>query len=94
MLLAAREQPDAAEAEPWLATSDEKIRARTGRGWDEWFDLLDDWGAPDRPRLEVSRWVAEQLGIHPLAWNTQAIVASYERARGLRAAASTPTASA
>ncbi len=86
MLLAARPEPDAAGTEPWLATSDEKIRARTGRGWEEWFDLLDEWGAPDRPRPEVSRWIAGQLGIHPLAWNAQAIVHSYERTRGLRAA--------
>ena len=29
---------------PVLATSDEAIRERTGRGWEEWFDLLDDVG--------------------------------------------------
>ena len=27
-----------------LATSDESIRRRTGRGWEEWFEMLDDWG--------------------------------------------------
>jgi hypothetical protein len=79
-------EPSAATAPTVLATSDDKIRERTGRGWEEWFDLLDEWGAADRPRRETSRWVAEQLGIHPLAWNAQAIVGSYERARGLRAA--------
>ena len=31
-----------------LATSDEAIRERTGRGWEEWFDLLDEWGAAER----------------------------------------------
>ena len=35
---------------------------------------------------EIARWVAEQQGgIHPLAWNAQAVAHSYERARGLRA---------
>jgi hypothetical protein len=68
-----------------LATSDEAIRRRTGRGWEEWFDLLDDWGAPERSHRDNARWVAEQQGIHPLAWNAQAVVSSYERARGLRA---------
>jgi hypothetical protein len=67
-----------------LATSDEAIRERTGRGWEEWFDLLDDWGAAERPHREIARWVAEQLGIDPLAWNAQAITVSYERARGGR----------
>ena len=59
-----------------LATSDEKIRERTGRGWEEWFALLDEWGAADRPHREIARWLAEQQGIHPLAWNAQAIAGS------------------
>jgi hypothetical protein len=66
-------------------TSDEAIRARTGRGWEEWFDRLDDWGAAERPHREIARWVASELGIDPLAWNAQAITMSYERARGGRA---------
>lgn len=69
---------------PPLATSDVAIRERTGRGWEEWFDLLDEWGAAKRPHKEVARWVAAQLGIEPLAWNAQAITVSYERARGQR----------
>jgi hypothetical protein len=82
-LLAGRE-PKRQDA-PALATSDEEIRRRTGRGWEEWFDLLDEWGALERPHREAARWVAAQLGIDPLAWAAQAITVSYERARGLRA---------
>jgi hypothetical protein len=84
MLLAA-DAPAAAQETPPLATSDERIRERTGRGWEEWFDLLDAWGAAERTHRETARWVAEQLGVDPLAWNAQAVVGSYERARGLRA---------
>ena len=74
------------EAQPVLATSDEAIRERTGRGWEEWFDALDEWGAAEKPRRDIARWVAEQQGgIHPLAWNAQAVAHSYQRARGLRA---------
>ena len=83
-LLAAVEPEPAAK--PVLMTSDEKIRERTGRGWEEWFDRLDAWGAQERTHREIARWVAEQQGIHPLAWNAQAVAASYERTRGLRAA--------
>lgn len=68
-----------------LATSEEAIRKRTGRGWEEWFALLDEWGAPGRTHREIARWVAAKQGVHPLAWNAQAVAASYERARGLRA---------
>jgi hypothetical protein len=85
VLLAGDEEPAGAAVEPPLATSDERIRSRTGRGWEEWFDLLDEWGAAERPHREISRWVADQLGIEPLMWDAQAITSSYERARGLRA---------
>lgn len=70
---------------PALATSDVEIRRRTGRGWEEWFDVLDEWGAAQRSHREIARWVAEQQCVEPLAWNAQAVAISYERARGLRA---------
>jgi hypothetical protein len=74
----------APEAEPILTSSDASIRERTGRGWEEWFDMLDEWGAADRTHKEIARWVATQLDIEPLGWNAQAITVSYERARGGR----------
>lgn len=82
--LLSADEPQGSEG-PALATSDAAIRERTGRGWEEWFDQLDDWGAAERPHREIARWVAEQLGIEPLAWAAQAITVSYERARGGRA---------
>jgi hypothetical protein len=83
MLLAADEPKDAAPVR--LATSDAEIRRRTGRGWIDWFEALDDWGAADRSHRDTARWVAEQQGLHALAWNVQAVVSSYELTRGLRA---------
>ncbi len=79
-----RAEPGGGAGAPTLKTSDEKIRQRTGRGWEEWFAILDDWGAANRTHRETARWLAEQMGIHPLAWNVQAITASYELTRGLR----------
>jgi hypothetical protein len=81
MLLAAQE-PDGS----WLATSDQSIRERTGRGWEEWFDRLDEWGATDLTHRDIARRIAAELGIDPLAWNAQAITMSYERTRGTRVA--------
>jgi hypothetical protein len=81
MLLAAQEPGGS-----WLATSDEAIRERTGRGWEEWFDLLDEWGATELTHREIARRIAGELGIDPLAWNAQAITMSYERTRGMRVA--------
>jgi hypothetical protein len=80
MLLGAADEPEG----PPLATSDAAIRERTGRGWEEWFDLLDAWGAAELSHREIARRVAAELGIDPLAWNAQAIAMSFERARGLR----------
>jgi hypothetical protein len=85
-LLRAEEPPSPGLDGVKLSTSDETIRLRTGRGWEEWFEMLDEWGAPDRTHRETARWLAEQQGLHPLAWNVQAVAASYERARGLREA--------
>jgi hypothetical protein len=64
-----------------LVTSDDTIRERTGRGWEEWFDLLDAEGMADRQHREIARWVADQLGVVPLTWPAQAVTKSYERAR-------------
>jgi hypothetical protein len=64
-----------------LSTSDETIRERTGRGWEEWFDLLDEAGAAEMTHREMARWLAAEQGADLLAWNVQAVVGSYERAR-------------
>jgi hypothetical protein len=81
MLLAA-EAPKATEG-PALSVSDEVIRSKTGRGWEEWFDLLDAWGAADRPHKEIRSWVTEEHGVE--GWGAAAVTVNYERARGLRA---------
>ena len=82
-MLLAGDEPNA-DDRPRLATSDEEIRHRTGRGFQEWFDALDQWGATERPHREIARWVAAQLDAEPLAWDAQAITGSYELTRGLR----------
>ena len=64
-----------------LAAPDETIRERTGRGWEEWFDLLDEAGAADMTHRETARWLADREGLHPLAWNVQAVVGGYDKAR-------------
>jgi uncharacterized protein YndB with AHSA1/START domain len=80
--LLAAEEAKAGERPP-LTMSDEAIRRRTGRGWEEWFDLLDEWGASERPHREIARWLAEEQGVD--GWGAQSVTVSYERARGLRA---------
>lgn len=73
---------------PALAVSDAVMVERTGRGWEEWFDALDAWGAADRPATEIRRWVAEEHGVG--SWGSQAVAIGFTRARGLRAVGEGP----
>jgi hypothetical protein len=60
--LLSAEDPKATEG-PSLSVPDEAIRSKTGRGWEDWFDLLDGWGAAERSHNEIARWVTEEHGI-------------------------------
>jgi uncharacterized protein YndB with AHSA1/START domain len=81
MLLAAGE-PSGNGSGPVLTVSDDAIRRRTGRGWEELFELLDDWGRTEHTHTEIARWLREEQEID--GWGSQAITVSYERARGMR----------
>jgi hypothetical protein len=63
--------------------SDAVILANTGRTWDEWFAVLDRWGAVERPHTEIARWVNQEHGVD--GWWAQGVTVAYEQARGLRA---------
>jgi Domain of unknown function (DUF4287) len=81
----AQSQPGAAAADAPGARrpySDEVIRRNTGRAWDEWFALLDAWGAAERPHSEIARWLVEEHGVG--GWWAQGVTVAYEQARGLR----------
>ena len=71
-----------------LTMSDEAIRRRSGRGWEEWFGVLDEWGAVERPHKEIARWLRQEQGID--GWDAQSVAVSYERARGRRAVGERP----
>ena len=75
--------PPADEAGTGRLYSDEAIRANTGRSWDEWFALLDAWGAVERPHPEIASWLVAEHGVP--GWWAQGVTVGYERARGLRA---------
>ena len=68
-------------AEPGM--SDEAIRKGTGKGWDDWFRILDEWDATARSHTEIARYVNGEHGID--GWWAQGVTVGYERARGMRA---------
>ena len=59
------------------------VQRATGRSREEWFELLDAWGAADRQYRESAAWLRDE---HDLSrWWAQKIVVEYEQARGVRA---------
>lgn len=69
-------------------SSGEGVRRATGRDRDQWFALLDGWGAAGRPYREIADWLTRE---HDLSkWWTQKLIVEYEQARGLRPAGVRP----
>jgi uncharacterized protein YndB with AHSA1/START domain len=63
-------------------TSDEAVKAATGRSYDDWFALLDAAGMGSRKHGEIATELTDEHGVD--SWWTQTITVGYERARGLR----------
>ncbi|MDP9068435.1 MAG: DUF4287 domain-containing protein [Actinomycetota bacterium] len=62
--------------------SDLKIQEATGRSWDQWFSILDRWGARDKKHSDIAKFLVEQHDVG--SWWAQSITVGYERARGMR----------
>ena len=77
-----RETTPEAPAAPGRRPSDEAVTAATGRGWDAWFGLLDEWGGSQRRHPEIARWLIDEQGVP--GWWAQSVTVAYEYARGLR----------
>jgi hypothetical protein len=65
-----------------LLTSDAAMRRASGKGHDEWFALLDSWGATGHTHTEIASWLRETQGV--AGWWAQNITVNYERARRMR----------
>jgi uncharacterized protein YndB with AHSA1/START domain len=74
-----------------LPQTDANLRRNTGKGWREWFRILDAWGAKERKHGETASYLMEELGVP--GWWAQTITIGYERSRGLRAKHQTLTGS-
>jgi hypothetical protein len=61
--------------------SDEAVRKKTGKGWKEWFALLDRAGAKKMSHAEIAQHLD---GIGVPGWWAQMVTVEYERARGSR----------
>lgn len=64
--------------------SSESVLESTGRGWDEWFDLLDDAGAAKWNHRETVKYLESAHPHLESSWWRQSITVAYEKARGKR----------
>ena len=62
--------------------SDAKIAAKTGHGYDYWFEVLDRFDAVKKGHGATARHLTESHGVD--SWFAQSITVAYERARGVR----------
>jgi hypothetical protein len=62
--------------------SDDAVKAKTGRKWDEWFKLLDDAGARMMDHREISRYVGREFEL--TRWWARTVCVGYEQDRGIR----------
>ncbi len=61
---------------------EESVRAKTGRGWEAWFSLLDAWGAMEKGHAPTAKHLEETYFLS--GWWAQTVTVEYERVRGLR----------
>jgi hypothetical protein len=62
--------------------SEEAVRRATGRDRDDWFALLDGWGAAKREHRDIAAWLTGEHQVD--RWWAQTLTVDYEHARGLR----------
>ena len=62
--------------------SEESVRSKTGKGWDEWFAILDGSDVKGGGHTAIARYLREEQGVSP--WWAQAVTVRFEYERGLR----------
>lgn len=62
--------------------TDESVRTKTGKTWQQWVRALDSVDATTMPHREIAQYVHETHEV--TGWWAQAVTVGYERIRGLR----------
>ena len=58
------------------------LKRTSGRDYDEWFRLLDMWGASKREYREIASWLTTEYGMSN--WWAQKVTIEYQEFKGLR----------
>ena len=63
--------------------STDAVKAKTGRGWEEWLSILDQEQGPALGHTAMAELLYEKYSVS--GWWAQMVTVGYEQARGLRA---------
>lgn len=72
-------------ARQWVTepeVGEERLIEATGRGWDEWCDLVDAWPGHTEGHAAIARHLESDHGVD--SWWAQTVTVGYERITGLR----------
>lgn len=62
--------------------SDEAVKAKTGKKWDQWFAILDKARAQEMSHKEIVKFLNSKHDVG--SWWQQMVTVTYEKERGLR----------
>ena len=62
--------------------SDEAVADATGRGWDEWCEVIEAWPGHRDGHAAIAAWLQSEHDVG--AWWAQGVTVGYERITGLR----------
>lgn len=72
-------------ARVWVSepeVGEDTVRDATGRGWEEWCDLIDASPANTEGHAAIAAWLVEEMGVE--GWWAQTVTLGYERITGRR----------
>jgi hypothetical protein len=79
------EKSDVRSQREWVSEpemAEDTLRETTGRGWDEWCDIIDAWPGKDEGHTAIATFLRDDHGVE--GWWAQTITVGYERITGLR----------
>ena len=62
--------------------ADQTVRSSTGRGWDDWCDVIEGWPGHNDGHGAIAVFLGEEHGLD--GWWSQSVTVGYERITGLR----------
>lgn len=63
-------------------TPEETTREATGKGWDEWVDIIEAWEGRKDGHTAIAKHLAAEYGL--TSWWSQGVTIGYERITGIR----------